>query len=230
VRAAIAVLLLYLPCAALAGLRDVDFDPHTGAPLSTALAFSEGRRVVLGDYLGRAPVVLVLGYLGCVNLCSTTLRGVNEALQLTGLRAGEDYTALFVSIDPRDETSPPEQRPGWHFLTGAKSAAVVARRVGFRYAYEPESGQFAHPAGFVVLDPLGEVSAYFTGVRFDPAELRAALLSAKRGEKPGILERVMLVCFHDPVSGRYNDAVISALRLAIFGFFAAIGWLVWRRR
>src|SRR5690348_14177813 len=118
------------------------------------VAFREGR---LADYYGRAPVVLVLGYFGCVNLCGTTLTGVDEALRDTGLAAGRDYNALFVSVDPRDETAVPERRPGWHFLTGAAAAARVAQAVGFRYRFEKESGQFAHPAGFVVLTPKGRI-------------------------------------------------------------------------
>jgi protein SCO1 len=216
---------------ALAGLRDVDFDPKPGAQAPLNVSFQEaGRRMRLDQYFGHAPVVLQLGYLGCINLCSTALIGVNEALSLTGLKPGRDYTALFVSIDPRDETAPPERREGWHFLTGARSAAALARSVGFRFAFEEASGQFAHPSGFVVLAPDGSVFRYFAGVRFDSREVRNALLDAARGASPGAFERLLFVCFHDPVSGRYNEAILDALRAAAALFAAALGWLAWRRR
>src|ERR1043165_9514749 len=76
---------------------------------------------------------------------------------------------------PRAERATAERRPGWHFLPGAAAAAALAETVGFRYAFEASSGQFAHPAGFIVLTPQGEAARYFMGVRFDPAELRSAI-------------------------------------------------------
>src|SRR5207237_10552867 len=104
---------------ATAGLRDVDFDPHPGAQLPLNVLLHEGRRAVrLDRYFGGAPVVLQLGYLGCINLCSTTIVGTSEALSRTGLVAGRDYIALFVSIDPQDERASPHEREGWHVLTG----------------------------------------------------------------------------------------------------------------
>jgi len=223
------VLLLLIPWYTSGFAGPVGFESHSGAAVPGALAFREDGPVRMGDYFGRGPVVLVLGYLGCVNLCSTTWQGAAEALEATGLRADSDYVAIFMSIDPRDETAPARHRAGWHVLTGARSAAVVADKVGFQYEYDADSGQYAHPAGFVVLDPVGAVSAYFGGVRFDSKALGAALRSASRGETPGVLETVLLVCFHDPVNGRYSDTVLVSLRVAIFVFLAGIGWLAWRR-
>jgi len=221
---ALALLLLFVAPAAFADI-DVALDPHPGATVSGDAAFREGR---LGDYYGGAPVVLVLGYLGCVNLCGTTLTGVAEALQDTGLAAGRDYRALFVSVDPRDERAPPEHRPGWHFLTGAGAAAKVAAAVGFRYTYEKESGQFAHPAGFVVLTPDGRIARYFEGVRYDARELRQTLQSAARGETQTVWQRVLLVCFHDPLGGRNTPAVMLAVRLTMALLLAGAALFAWR--
>jgi protein SCO1/2 len=224
------IVSLVLAQAALAGLGDVGFDVRPGAQLPLNLTFREnGQDVRLDRYFGRAPVVLELGYLGCMNLCSTTIVGASEALSRTGLDAGKDYTALFVSIDPRDETARPERREGWHVLTGAASAAVLAQRVGFRYARDPDSEEFAHPAGFVVVTPEGRVAQYFGGVRFDAGALRNALLAAEAGRTQSLLEQVLLVCFHDPVSGKYSHAVLQILQLAGVGFLAALGFLAWRR-
>jgi protein SCO1/2 len=219
------LLLLLFPLSALA-LLDVSFDEHPGAAVPGDVAFREAK---LGDYYGRAPVVLVLGYLGCVNLCGTTLTGVSEALHGTGLRADRDYTALFASIDPRDESAAPERRPGWHFLTGAASAARVAEAVGFRYRFEKESGQFAHPAGFVVLTPEGVVSRYLEGVRFDPVELRKAIEAAGKGETQSSFERLLLVCFHDPLGARNTAAVMNGVRIAMALLLLGAALLAWRR-
>ena len=222
---ALVLAFMLFPLSALA-LVDVSFDEHPGAAVPGDAAFREAK---LGDYYGRSPVVLVLGYLGCVNLCGTTLTGVAEALRDTGLRADRDYTALFASIDPRDENAAPERRPGWHFLTGAASAARVAQAVGFRYRFEKESGQFAHPAGFVVLTPQGVVSRYFEGVRFDPADLRKAIDAAGRGETQGSFARLLLVCFHDPLGAKNTAAVMNGVRIAMALLLLGAGLLAWRR-
>jgi protein SCO1/2 len=221
------LLLLLLLCASTAShADDVAFDPHPGARVAGDIAFREAK---LGRYYGRSPVVLVLGYLGCVNLCGTTLTGVSEALRGTGLQADRDYTALFVSVDPRDEKTAPERRPGWHFLTGAAAAARVAGAVGFRYRFEEQSGQFAHPAGFVVLTPDGLVSRYFEGVRFDSGELRDAIARARNGQTQTAFDRLLLVCFHDPLAGKNTATVMNALRIAMALLLLGAGLLAWRR-
>ncbi|MBV8030700.1 MAG: SCO family protein [Betaproteobacteria bacterium] len=228
---ALALSLFVLSFSAQAGLRDVEFIEQPGAELPLNVEFREdGRPAPLHRYFGRSPVVIELGYLSCLHLCSTTRMGVMEVLSRTGLEAGRDYTALFVSIDPRDESGPPQRREGWHVLTGATPAAVLAGRIGFRYGYEAASGEFAHPAGFVVVTPEGRVAQYFGGVRFDAQAVREALVAAANGRKPSVIERVLLVCFHDPVSGRYNSAILDALRVAAALFLAALAFFAWRRR
>jgi len=219
------LLLILFSMHAAAHERLVDFDPHPGATISADTAFREGR---LGKYYGSAPIVLVLGYEGCINLCGTTLDGVSYALRTAGLAPERDYTALFVSIDPRDEKSPQAARAGWHFLTGAASAGSVAKAIGFNYYYDAHSGEYAHPAGFVILTPTGEVARYFEGVRYDAGEIRAALAGARRGEAQSTFERVLLLCFHDPLGGRHTAAVMWALRTLIAAMLAALGVLAWR--
>jgi len=219
-----ALLLAFLALSAPAHEREVDFTPHLGASVPAELAFREAR---IGDYYGRAPVVLVLGYLGCINLCGTTLDGVSLALRV--LTADRDYTAVFASIDSRDEKKPAARRPGWHFLTGARAAAEAASAVGFQYYYDASSGEFAHPAGFVVLTPEGRVARYFTGVRYDADEVKSALSAARRGEAQSAFERVLLRCFHDPAGGRYTATVMAIVRALMLAMLAGLGILAWRK-
>jgi protein SCO1/2 len=222
----LAWLLLALACAAHAGPREAGFDPHPGAQVPAGLAF---RQASLGRYFGGAPIVLVLGYGGCVNLCGTTLESVSAALRATPLEPERDYTALFVSVDPRDEKAPPLRRTGWHYLTGAAAAAELARLVGFDYAYEKESGEFAHPAGFVLLTPRGRVARYFPGVSFDPDELARAIADARGGKVQSSFDRLLLLCFHDPLEGRHTQAALLSVRVAMLAFLAVAGLLAWRK-
>jgi protein SCO1/2 len=173
------------------------------------------------------PFVVVLGYASCRNLCSTVTDGVDEVLARAGLRAGEDYTSLFISVDPGDEGL--ETYRGWKVLAGP-AARRVAGEVGFAYRYDAASGEYEHPAGFVVLTPAGEESSRFQGVRFDPAAVRDAVRAAGAGEAPGLLQRIALVCFHDPLSGRYSADILAGLRIALVLFVAALGWALWRHR
>jgi protein SCO1/2 len=225
--------------------KDVGFEQHPGAQLPRDDAFVDdrGRRVTFGEALRAKPAVLVLGYLACKDLCPMTLSGVAHALDASGLAAGRDYRALFVSIDPRETVSMlsrekaerigAKDRAAWTFLRGDSGAvAKLARAVGFRYRYEAGRDAFAHAAGFAVLTPEGAVSRYFLGVRFDPASLAAALREARGETIAPPASPLLLLCYHfDPATGRYTLAILGILRAVIAAMFLLAGayWL-WRRR
>jgi len=42
------------------------------------------------------------------------------------------------------------------------------------------------------------------------------------------LERLLLLCFHDPAAGKHTAAVLVALRIAMAMFLAALGFVAWR--
>ena len=206
----------------------VAFDPRIGASVPGSLEFREATAVRLGQYFGARPIVLVLGYFGCRHLCPLLVHGVSEALARSGMKSDRDYSALFVSIDRRDEAAAPKRRAGWHMLTGAASAASLAQSVGFKFFYEKESGEFAHPAGFLVLTPQGEVARYFPGVRFDAQLVKAAVGDAAHGKTSSAFERFLLRCFHDPVTGKYSQAVLVSVRVAALLFLAMLAFFGWR--
>lgn len=222
----------------------VEFEQHPGAALPLDATFVDGaaRRETLGAALDGQPGIVVLGYLGCKDLCALTVPGVAEALDGAGLVAGRDYRAVFVDIDAREGPSqlheaparvPPRDRIGWRFLGGdAASVREVADRVGFRYRYEAGHDAFAHPAGFVVTTPEGRISKYFFGVRYDPGEVRAAVEGARGGGLAALTQPLRLLCYHfDPATGRYSLAILEALRalIAIAGMAVLAGWWVRRR-
>jgi protein SCO1/2 len=216
------------------------FDPVPGArlPLDAILHDDAGRQVRLAALFDR-PVVLVPGYYTCPNLCSTLFEGVLQALALSGLAKG-DYRLIGLSIDPRDGAATAAARkrayaallPGGAddltLLTG--DAATLARleaALGYRAVPDPAGGQLAHAAGFVVLDADGRIARTFSGVRFDPAALRAAI----RTPTPSFAQRVLLLCAHyAPASGRHTDAAMAAVRGGVLLLpLLFLSWL-WRRR
>jgi protein SCO1 len=224
--------------------QGVGFEAPLGAQLPVRLTFTddEGRTLSLGRALGGKPTVLVLGYLACKDLCPTTLAGVTQALDASGLAPGRDYRALFVSVDPRATATDLRRekeariaagvRGAWTFLGGSGPAvAQLARAEGFRYRYEPRRDTFAHAAGFAVVTPEGIVSRDFPGVRFDPGALATALREAGQGGVGPPASPLLLLCYHfDPLTGRYTLAILDLLRTAIAVFLASVAFWAWRLR
>ena len=219
----------------------IAFDQHLGALVKTDLAFVDARggRETLGEAIAGKPTVLLLGYLGCKDLCSLALPGVAKALDRAGLKPGRDYRAIFASIDPREkaqalaagyERLAPADRRAWSFLGGnGASAAALASSVGFHYRYEAERDAFAHPAGLVLLSPDGRISRYLFGVSYDPAQLRLALAEAGQGRTGSLSDRLLLLCYHfDPSTGRYTARILDALRILIALCAVAAGVFAWR--
>jgi protein SCO1/2 len=95
----------------------VAIEQHLGAnlPLDAPFVDAAGRAVRLGDYFRdprsrlAVPVVLVLGYYRCPNLCETEMEGVVQALSDSGL-PHRAYRVLTVSIDPEETAADAEAR------------------------------------------------------------------------------------------------------------------------
>ena len=226
-------------------LREVGFDQHLDAliPLDVRLRDEAGREVRLGDYFTDKPVVLSLAYYSCPMLCGLHLQGLASSLKPLQFDAGKEFTVLTVSFDPRDtperaaekkkDTLSRYDRPGaeagWHFLTGdADQVAALTRAVGFRYQYDEKRGEYAHPAGLVLLTPDGRIARYFFGVEYSPRDLRLGLVETAQGKIGTLVDQVLLFCFHyDPAMGRYSAVALNAVRaggvLTILGLVAFIG-------
>jgi protein SCO1/2 len=227
----------------------VGFDQHLGAtlPLDAAFRDAEGHTVRLGQYFGTRPVVLVPGYYECPNLCGIVWRGFLESARQLGLDVGRDFDVVAVSIDPRETPQLAWQKQvayrqaygragtanGWHFLTGtAATISQLAQAAGFRYVYDAELDQYAHAAGLVVATPEGTISRYLFGVRFDPTDLRLALVESSSGRIGSPVDQLLLLCYHyDPANGQYGLLIMNLLRGAgLVTLATLLGFVVWSRR
>src|SRR5262245_26467254 len=167
-------------------LRRVAFDQHLNerVPLDLAFKNETGRDVALGQYFKRGkPVILVLAYFRCPQLCSEVLNGLVRALLEMNLDIGSDFEVITVSFDPRDTPemaaakkmtyleryARPGAAGGWHFLTGSEDAiARLVQAVGFRFTYDAKHDQYAHASGIMLLTPSGTIARYFFDVQFSP--------------------------------------------------------------
>ena len=225
-------------------LRDVGFDQRLGekVPLDAVFRDESGRSVKLGDYFGTRPVVLALAYYECPMLCTVTLNGLASALDVVSFEPGREFEIVTVSFEPKET---PElarakkaaylrryKRPGaaaaWHFLTGdVEQIRRLTEAVGFRYAWDETTKQYAHASGVMVLTPDGRLARYLYGVEYAPKDLRFSIYEASQGKILSPVDRLLLYCYHyDPELGRYGATVMGTLRVAAVLTLVGIGALI----
>jgi protein SCO1/2 len=217
-------------------------------PLDARFFDEDGREATLDAYFGDKPVILVLAYYRCPRLCSLVLNGLVESLRALDFDAGKDFEIVVVSFDPREgpelaaakkaayvqQYGRPGAARGWHFLTGDEpNIRRLADAVGFRYRYDPQTDDYAHASGIMIVTPAGKLSRYLYGIDYPPRDLRLALVEASQNRIGSLADQVMLFCLsYDPDTGKYR---LTALNLVRIGGLATVvlltAWLIvaWRR-
>jgi protein SCO1 len=221
--------------------KNVGIDQHLGQQVTLSLPVRDenGNTTTLGIYFGKRPVILVMAYYECPNLCTMVMNGVFAGMMPLSFVAGQDYDVVSVSINPHDSASLAKAKKetylsgyhqmdhadGYHFLTADESTIEqLCKEVGFRYSYDTASQQFAHASGIMILTPEGKLSRYLMGVQFKPNDLKYSLMDAS-GEKIGTLsDKLVLFCFHyDPSQSKYGLAIAKLLKIGGVITLLAIG-------
>jgi len=213
-------------------LKDVGIDQklNDSIPLNLKFRDEHGKPVELAQYFGSKPVILSLVYYNCPMLCTQVLNGLTRSMKQIPMSIGQDFTVVTVSIDPTERTvlaeakqtlytgmyGRPGAAQGWHFLTGDDDQIKrLAQAVGFRYAYDPDSHQFAHASGIMVLTPEGKLSRYFYGIQYPERDLRLGLVEASEGKIGSPVDQVLLFCYHyDPHTGKYGLLISRVIQLS----------------
>jgi protein SCO1/2 len=224
-----------------AALREIGFDQNLDkqVPLDAPFKDETGRVVKLGDYFGKRPVVMVFAYYDCPMLCTLVINGLASALNVLSLVPGKDFEIVTVSFNPRDTPATAsakkaayiarDKQPGaaaaWHFLTGDPSSIDrLTKAAGFRYVWDEETKQFAHPTGVIVLTPEGRLARYLFGIEYGPRDLRYAIVDASNGKVGSAVDSLVLYCYHyDPAMGRYSVAIMRLVRTAAAATVLALG-------
>jgi protein SCO1/2 len=217
----------------------IDQKLNAQVPLNLTFRDEGGRPARLGNYFGVKPVILVLAYYECPNLCTLVLNAALTSVQDLKLEAGKDFEIVVVSFNPRETAAlaaakkrtytqryaRPGGASGWHFLTGDEPAiAQLAESVGFRYVFDSPTKQYAHPSAIMVLTPEGKISRYFAGIEYPPKDLRLALVEASNRRIGSLTDQLFLFCFHyDPLTGKYGVAIMRVIRVAGFATVFALG-------
>ena len=221
--------------------QKVRFDQNLNAslPLDVPLRDEQGKAVKLGDFFGRRPVIVNLVYYECPMLCNEVLNSLLRSMNVLTLDVGKDFEVVTVSIDPGETPALAARKKiaylkrygrkgadqGWHFLTGDEpSIRRLADAVGFHYVYDPQTDQYAHPAGIAIATPQGRIARYYFGISFPARDLRLGLIEAAAGKIGSPMDQILLLCFHyDPRTGKYNVAVMNLIRLLGCVTLASLG-------
>jgi len=227
-----------------APLREIGFDQNLDrqVPLDTVFKDESGRSVKLGDYFGKRPVVMVFAYYDCPMLCTMVINGLSSALGVLSLNPGQDFEIVTVSFNPHDTPASatakkaayleryrrPGSAEGWHFLTGDQPQIDrVTKAAGFRYVWDEQTKQYAHPSGVIVATPDGRLAKYLFGIEYGPRDLRLAIVEASQGKVGTAADALLLYCYHyDPMTGRYGLAIMRAVRIAGAATVLAIGTFI----
>ena len=239
--AALLMLLIAGGAGAQAGLTpavldEVAAEPRSDAALPLGLRFSDdsGQPRTLGDVLAGKPAIVVFADYTCRTLCGPVLTFVAAGLERSGLAAGADYGLVVIGLDPKDDLAAARAAKVARIgsgtplaaatvtLTGEEAAIRAATAaLGYRYTYDAEHDQFAHPAAAFAVNSGGRVTRVLSGLTLDGAELRMALVEAGEGRVGSLGDRLRLLCYgFDAVRGVYTEKITLWLELAaIFTLF-----------
>jgi protein SCO1 len=225
-------------------LKGVGIDQKLDGQIPLDLTFrdEQGRPVQLGQYFGQKPVVLSLAYYNCPMLCTQVLNGLETGLKELKMDAGKQFNVLTISIDPSEKPTlaaakhdlytgiyaHPGAGDGWHFLTGDEpQIRRLADALGFRYAYDPETKQFAHASAIMVLTPDGRISRYLYGIEYRERDLRLALVEASHGKIGSPVDQILLFCYHyDPIAGKYGLLISRVIKAGGILTVLALGLMI----
>jgi protein SCO1/2 len=207
-------------------------------PLDAVFRDENGNEVKLGQYFQKGkPVILTLVYYECPMLCSQVLTGLLGGMKAMTFTAGKEFEVVTISFDAREKPDLARKKKetflksygregadkGWHFLTGEQpSIDAVTKAVGFRYAWDEATKQFAHASVIMILTPEGKMSRYYFGVEYAPKELRLGLVEASENKVGTLADALLLYCFHyDPSTGKYGLVIMNIVRLG--GIITIVG-------
>ncbi len=166
------------------------------------------------------------------------LNGILQTANDLRFDAGKEYEIVVVSFNPHERPALAAAKKqtyverygrsgaggGWHFLTGnEQNIDRVAESVGYRFAYDESTRQYAHPSAIIVLTPSGKVARYFPGIEYPPRDVRLALIEASQERIGSLADRFFLLCFHyNPATGKYGLLISHVMQFAGIGTAAVL--------
>ncbi len=223
-------------------LDSVGIDQKMGDTIPLDLLFQDesGQTIRLGAFFKDKPVILVPAYYECPMLCTQVLNGLLMGLRPLSLTAGVDFELVTFSIDPDEGAELAAAKKivynegygrntdGWRFLTGDfQSIKTLTDAIGYHFAHDPETDEYIHASGIMIVTPQGKLARYLFGVEFAPRDIKLGLLEASEEKIGTPIDTIFLYCFqYNPLTGKYSLAIYRLVRIAggltVLGLIAMI--------
>jgi protein SCO1/2 len=209
-------------------------DEH-GTPVTLGQFFTPGKPVVLSLVYFSCPMLCTEELNGLDRALKMIPMSVGKDFQVITVSIDPSDQPIMADAKHQLYTGMygrPSGVAGWHFLTAdpqfnVKSSAkepvqgqtntqvkALADAIGYRYAYDSESGQFAHAALLTVLTGEGRISRYLYGVNYASRDLRFSLDDASSGKIGSKVDQMLLFCYHyDPHTGKYGLVISRAIQV-----------------
>lgn len=202
----------------------------------------EGKPVELAKYRGK-PLLVNFIYTACFQVCPTTTRNLQKAVQNTVSVMGADrFNVISIGFNlPSD--SPKALKdfsvqyglslPNWEFLS--PSPAILGELTNnFGFSYVPTTAGFDHLNQVTMVDAEGKIVKQVYGEKFTAEDLSEPLKLLITGSSippeantlKELMERVRILCsVYDPVTGRYRTNY--SVYFMIAGFVMFLGFLIY---
>lgn len=215
-------------------------------PMDAMLVDENGDTLLIGDLIDK-PTILNFVYYRCPGICSPLMDGLADAMDGNDLVLGEDYQALTISFDSREQTflavrkknnylnlmeKKDQAKEGWLFFT-SDSASILRLTEAAGFRYKSTGNDFIHSATLIILDPQGKITRYMNGIYFLPFELKMALLEASEGKSGPTINRVLQYCYsYDPDGQKYvlNITKVTATLILFFAVVLLLVLFLFRKR
>jgi protein SCO1/2 len=197
----------------------------------------QGKDVVLKDFFD-IPVALVPVYYRCPSICTPLLQEVTRVVELCELEPGVDYRLVTFSFNPKEgpDLARTKKRnmlatmekkkvseDAWRYLTGDQETITrLTQDIGFRYKPDETGNDFIHAATVVFISPQGKISRYLNGLKFNPADLKLAVVDAKEGRARSFMQKVQRLCYSYDPKGRQYVLQVNRIILAVTILFVLV--------
>jgi len=181
----------------------------------------EGKPVELARFRGK-PLLVNFVYTACFQVCPTTTRNLQKAVEETVNVMGADRFNIVTIGFNQPFDSPQAMKdfarrygldlPNWEFLSPAP-AIVNDVTQSFGFSFVPTPAGFDHLNQITMVDADGKIVRQVYGEKFTPKDLAEPLkllitgsaIPKDVGTVKELMERIRIMCsVYDPVAGRYR--------------------------
>lgn len=204
---------------------EVGINEHLGSYIPLDLKFVNEKQdtVVLRNIIDK-PTILSFVYFDCPGICTPLLEGLSDVIENVDMEIGKDFKVLSLSFNSKDDpvkatskkrnlvcSGCTEKNANWTFLTG-DSAAIEQMLTSVGFAVKRVGNDYLHPGAIIIVSPEGKITRYLYGIKFNPMDLKLALIEAQRGLPRPTINKLLDFCYsYDPEGKRYGLEITKLL-------------------